>query len=105
LIVISMASAWGIVESLGIRGDVWFKIYVVETLPAVIIPLLFGHLIALILGLMVALVFVLIGPVIVLGILAQKKQLMGRHVLSKFDKIAFWVSVLVVIGCGVLAFL
>jgi Mn2+/Fe2+ NRAMP family transporter len=105
LIVISMASAWGVVESLGMKEDKWFKIYVLETLPAVVVPLLFGNLIALILGLMVALVFVLIGPVVALGVLAQKKRLMGRYALSRFDKIAFWGSVLVVVACGILAFL
>ncbi len=51
LVVISLASAWGVVESLGIKGDMWFKIYIVETLPAVMVPLLFGNLIALILAL------------------------------------------------------
>ncbi len=104
LVVISLASAWGVVESLGMKGDMWFKIYILESLPAVILPLFFVNLIGLILGLMVALVFVLIGPVIALGILAQKKELMGDHVLSKFDKIAFWGSVSVVIVCGFLAF-
>jgi manganese transport protein len=105
LVVISMASAWGITEALGLRGDTWFKIYVVESLPAVIVPLLFANLIVLILNLMVALVFVLIGPVVVLGLLAQNRQLMGRHALSAFDRIAFWSSVGVVIACGLTAFL
>jgi hypothetical protein len=54
---------------------------------------------------MVALVFVPIGPVVVLGLLAQNKQLMGEHSLSPFDKIAFWSSVGVVIACGLIAFL
>lgn len=105
LVVISMASAWGITEALDLKGDTWFKIYVLESLPAVIIPLLFANLIALILSLMVALVFVLIGPVVVLGLLAQNKHLMGEHSLSPFDKIAFWSSVGVVIACGLIAFL
>lgn len=105
LVVISLAAAWGIVESLGIKENMWFKIYIIETLPAVILPLFFKNLIGLILGLMVALVFVLIGPVIALGVLAQKKQLMGEHMLSKFDKIAFWGSVSIVIACGFLAFI
>ncbi len=104
LIVISMASAWGIAEALDVKGNTWFKIYVLESLPAVVIPLLFGNLIALVLGLMVALVFVLIGPVVAMGLLAQDKRLMGEHALNKFDKIGFWGSVIAVIGCGLLAF-
>jgi manganese transport protein len=104
LVVISMASAWGTTEALDLRGDTWFKIYVVESLPAVVIPLLFSNLVALILSLMVALVFVLIGPVVVLGLLAQNKRLMGGHSLSRFDKVAFWSSVGAVIACGLIAF-
>lgn len=105
LMVISMASAWGIVESLGIKEREWFKIYVIESLPAVIAVLLFQNLIGLVLNLMVALVFVLIGPVIAMGLLAQNKKLMGDHALNKFDKIAFWGSVTAVILCGFLAFI
>lgn len=105
LVVISLASSWGIVESLGLKGDMWFKIYVVETLPAVILPFLFSNLIGVVLSLMVALIFVLIGPLIVMGLLAQNKRLMGKHALSGFDKVAFWVSVISVMGSGLLAFL
>lgn len=104
LVVISMASAWGITESLGIGKSNWFKIYVVESLPALLIPLFFTNLIFLILNLMVAFVFVLIGPVIVLGLLAQNRRLMGINTLKGFERIAFWSSVLAVIVCGLLAF-
>jgi len=105
LVVISMAGAWGMTEALDLKGGTWFAIYVAESLPAVIVPLVFGNLIALILGLMVALVFVLIGPVVVLGLLAQNRRLMGAHALSRFDRIAFWSSVGTVIACGLVALL
>ncbi len=104
LIVISMASAWGMTEALDLKGDMWFKIYVVESLPAVIVPLFFPNLIALVLVLMVALVFVLVGPVIALGLLAQDNRLMREHSLSAFDKAAFWSSVGVVVACGLAVF-
>ncbi len=105
LVVISMASAWGVVESLGIKGDMWFKIYVLETLPAAIIPLFFGNLISLVLTLMVVLVFVLVGPVVIMGLLAQNRRLMKGHSLRGFGKLAFWGSVVAVVACGLLAFL
>ncbi len=105
LVVISMASAWGVTEALDIKRDGWFKIYIIESLPAVIVPLLYPNLISLTLNLMVALVFVLIGPVIALGLLAQNNKLMGKHTLSTFDKMAFWSSVLVVIVCGLIVFI
>jgi hypothetical protein len=62
----------------------------------------FNDLIGLVLTLMVALIFVLIGPVVAMG--AGNRMLMGKHALGTFDSIAFWGSVVVVVGCGLLAF-
>jgi len=105
LVVISLASAWGVAEALDIKRDGWFKIYVLESLPAAAVPLLYPHLVSLTLSLMVALVFVLIGPVIAMGLLAQDERLMGRHTLRGWGRIAFWGSVLAVIACGLAAFI
>lgn len=104
LVVISLAGSWGVVEALNLKGNTWFKIYIAESLPAVILVFFFNNLIGLVLTLMVALIFVLIGPVVAMGLLAQKKKLMGKHALSAFDKVAFWGSVTVVVSCGLLAF-
>ena len=104
LVVISLAGSWGVVEALNLKGNTWFKIYVAESLPAVVLVFFFNDLIGLVLTLMVALIFVLIGPVVAMGLLAQNKMLMGKHALSTFDRIAFWGSVVVVVGCGLLAF-
>ncbi len=75
-----------------------------ESLPAVVLVLFFNDLIGLVLTLMVALIFALIGPVVAMGLLAQNKVLMGTHALGTFDRIAFWGSVVVIIACGLLAF-
>ncbi|HTV34917.1 MAG TPA: divalent metal cation transporter [Xanthobacteraceae bacterium] len=104
LVVISLAGSWGVVEALNLRGNTWFKIYIAESLPAVILVFFFNDLIGLVLTLMVALIFVLIGPVVAMGLLAQNKTLMGKHALGTFDKIAFWGSVGAVVACGLLAF-
>ncbi len=104
LVVISLAGSWGVVEALNLKGSTWFKIYIAESLPAVVLVFFFNDLIGLVLALMVALIFVLIGPVVAMGILAQNKRLMGEHALNTFDKIAFWGSVSVVVACGLLAF-
>ena len=105
LVVISMSGAWGIAEALGVKDKTWFKIYVLESLPAVIAALLLPNLIMLVLYLMVALVFVLIGPVVTMGLLAENKEIMGRHSLRGFGRMAFWASVAVVMACGFLAFI
>lgn len=104
LVVISLAGSWGVVEALNLKGNTWFKIYVAESLPAVLLVFFFDNLIGLVLTLMVALIFILIGPVVAMGLLAQNKALMGRHALNTFDRIAFWGSVVVVVACGLLAF-
>jgi manganese transport protein len=104
LVVISLAGSWGVVEALNLKGNTWFKIYVAESLPAVLLVFFFNDLIGLVLTLMVALIFVLIGPVVAMGLLAQNKRLMGEHALSTFDKIAFWGSVVLTVACGLLAF-
>jgi len=104
LVVISLAGSWGVVEALNLKGNTWFKIYIAESLPAVVLVFYFNDLIGLVLTLMVTLIFVLIGPVVAMGLLAQNKMLMGTHALSTFDRIAFWGSVVVVITCGLLAF-
>jgi len=105
LVVISMASAWGVAEAVGIKRDGWFKIYVLESLPAAAVPILYPHLISLTLNLMVALVFVLIGPVIALGLIARKKRLMGKCALCGWEGAAFWGSVILIIACGLAAFI
>lgn len=104
LVVISLAGSWGVVEALNLKGNTWFKIYIAESLPAVVLVFFFNNLIGLVLTLMVALIFVLIGPVVAMGLLAQNERLMGTHALGIFDRIAFWGSVVVVVACGLLAF-
>jgi manganese transport protein len=104
LVVISLAGSWGVVEALNLKGNTWFKIYIAESLPAVVLVFFFNNLIGLVLTLMVALIFVLIGPVVAMGLLAQNKMLMGTHALGTFDRIAYWGSVAVVVACGLLAF-
>ncbi len=104
LVVISLAGSWGVVEALNLKGRTWFKIYIAESLPAVVLVFFVNNLIGLVLALMVALIFVLIGPVVAMGLLAQNKKLMGEHALGTFDRVAFWGSVTVIVACGLLAF-
>ncbi len=105
LIVISLGSAWGIVESLGIDKRHTFKIYVIESLPAVIAGMLLpaSFLINIVLYLLVVFVFVLIGPGIILGVIGINRNIMGKLKLSKLNAIAYFSSLIFVIIFGVLA--
>ncbi len=107
LIVISLASAWGIAESLAIsRKSVW-TVYVLESLPAVIAVMLLpaGMLVNAVLYLLVLFVFVLIGPMAILGIIGKSRRIMGDLALKKRESAIYWATFSIVISTAVLAVL
>ncbi len=71
LVVISLASSWAVVETMGWEKSNFFWVYVFESIPAVAIPIFYPDPLNLALNLMVLFVFVLIGPGILLGKLAS----------------------------------
>jgi manganese transport protein len=103
LVVISLGSAWGVTEALGLPQKSVFWIYAAESLPAVFVPLLFPQLITLILALMVAMVFVLIVPGVLLGVLASDRRVMAANASSGVWRWAYWSSLAFVVSTGVLA--
>jgi len=103
LVVISLGSAWGVVEALGLPRNRAFWIYTGESVPAVVIPFLFPHPLTLVLLLMVLLVFILIGPGILVGLLASDPKIMGDHASRGFWKVAYWASLTSVVFCGIIA--
>jgi len=103
LVVISLGSAWGVTEALGLSPKSTFWIYAVESLPAVFVPLLFPQLVTLVLGLMVAMVFILIVPGVFVGALVSDPEVMGAHASRGFWRVAFWGSLAFVVALGVLA--
>lgn len=101
LVVVSLGSAWGLVEALGLPKKSALWIYAIESIPAVFIPLFFPQLITLVLALMVAMVFILIVPAILLGKLVSDPTVMGEHASSGSWRFAYWASVLFVVAVGV----
>jgi len=63
------------------------------------LPNLFG----LILNSMVAFTFVLIGPGIVLGMVASNRQILGANASRLPLKIGYWASLALIVGCGLWA--
>jgi manganese transport protein len=111
LVVISLASTWGIAEALGWRRRIgekfslarnFYLVYLLETLPAVAIPLIFTNLVNLMLSLMVVFVFVTIVPATMLGILCSNRELMGASVMGTKWKTTYWLMLGVVILTGIL---
>jgi manganese transport protein len=103
LIVISLGSCWGVTEALGWGRKNWFNVYIIESIPAVIVPLLSLNLINLALNLMVLQILVLVAPAIILGMLSSNKKLMGEYTLSSYNKFSYWAFLLLIFGTGLLS--
>jgi manganese transport protein len=103
LVVISLASAWAVTEATGIGRNRFFWIYLLESLPAVAVPMFYPNLFNLLLNSMVAFTFVLIGPGVILGLIAGNRKIMGDNVSSLSLKIGYWTSLAVIVGFGVFA--
>lgn len=105
LIVISMASAWGIGESLGMdRRSIWV-IYVVESVPGVLAALLIpaADLINIVIYLLVFFVFVLIGPMTMLGVIGSDRKIMGDLAMGRRQRGIYWATFAGVISTALVA--
>ncbi|BFI76581.1 NRAMP family divalent metal transporter [Sulfurisphaera ohwakuensis] len=105
LVVISLGSAWGVVEALGIPKRSAWKIYVIESIPAVLVTLLLppSMLINTILDLLVFFVYALIGPIIILGIISRNKKIMGEYYSSGIRLAAYWISAMIILSIAIIA--
>lgn len=104
LIVISLGSCWGVTEALGWGRKRWFTLYLLESIPAATVVLIFNYnLINFALGLMVFQIVVLIGPAIIMGILASKRSLMGEHRLKPINHVIYWGLLVLIVATGALS--
>jgi Mn2+/Fe2+ NRAMP family transporter len=103
LIVISLGSSWGVVEALGWGRKNWFKLYLLESIPALVIPMITLNLVNLALDLMVLQIAVLVGPAITLGLIASNKRLMGRYFLTGYNKIIYWTFFVLILITGIVS--
>jgi len=103
LVVISLGSSWAVVEALGWERKRFYLLYMVESLPAVVVPIVYPDPLALALGLMVAFVFVLVGPGVLMGRLASDRSVMGEHTSNAPMQLAYWACLAAVLSFGVIA--
>ncbi len=103
LIVISLGSCWGVTEALGWGRKNWFKVYLAESIPAVIVPIVTLNLVNMALNLMVLQIVVLMGPAIILGFISSNKRLMGNYTLGVSNKIVYWVFLALIFGTGIVS--
>jgi Mn2+/Fe2+ NRAMP family transporter len=103
LTVISLGSAWGVVEALGLPRNRAFRIYLVESIPAAIFTVLArSSLVNGILSLMIVFVFVLIAPAVMMGLVASDARVMGENTSPSHWKIAYWASLMFVVSLGLI---
>ena len=103
LVVISLGSAWGVAETIGWGRQKFFWIYLIESLPALFVPMFFPDLFNLAIDMMVLFVFVMLGPGVVVGLIARKKQVMGEMASTLGWSIAYWLSLTLVVASGFIA--
>lgn len=101
LIVISMASAWGVLEALGRPGDhrSFLVIYMLESLPAIILVILYRNYVELILNLMVIYTIIIIPSLYMLGRLVSSGDVMGSERFRGMELAIYWLMVALV-GLG-----
>jgi manganese transport protein len=103
LVVISLGSAWGVAETVGWGRERFFWIYVLESFPALVVPMFFPNLLDLAIAMMVLFVFVLLGPGIMVGLISRKNALMGNSRSGLGWSVAYWVSLALVVASGFVA--
>ncbi|MCL4326622.1 MAG: divalent metal cation transporter [Candidatus Thermoplasmatota archaeon] len=102
LIIISMGSAWGVIESIGMdrKSKETTYIYMIESIPAVIVVLFFKMSLSFILDLMVIFVFVLLIPAVLLGIIIGNNTIMNGYAYKRWELYLYWITVITVVLAG-----
>jgi Mn2+/Fe2+ NRAMP family transporter len=81
----------------------FYIVYLLETLPAALIPLFFKDLVKLMLSLMVIFVFVLAAPAILQGLITSNEKLMGPNVMRGSWRATYWLMLALVVASAVYA--
>ena len=103
LVVISLGSSWAIVDTMGWKKESFLWVYMAESAPAVVIPILYPEPLSLVLDLMVVFVFVLVGPGVLMGLMSANRRIMGEHASGTGWSAAYWVSLAAVLAFGIVA--
>lgn len=105
LVVISLGSAWGLVEALGMKKKCRNIIYILESFPALVVSMIVPEsmLINYVLYILILFVFVLVGPALVMGFISRNRKIMGGYATSGLREVAYWASVATVLLFGIIA--
>jgi Mn2+/Fe2+ NRAMP family transporter len=107
LVVVSLGSAWGVLEATGRATGPnskasFLTIYAFESLPALILVATVTGYIQLMLNMMFIFPIVLIPSLYFLGKLVARRDVMNGYHYKKYEKEAFWAAALIIIAGGIL---
>ena len=103
LIVISLGSAWGVLEATGKTSRAAFMtVFMLESLPAIILVATITGYIQLMLNLMVIYPIVIIPSLYFLGKLVADKKVMNGYQYSKYEMTAFIIASIMIVAGGIL---
>ncbi len=103
LVVVSMGSAWGVMEAAGTSSRRSFlSVYVAESSPALLLVLLTTSYVPLILELMVSFTIVIIPSLYFLGKLVSDPDTMKGHPFRRRERALFWAASVAVVAGGIL---
>ena len=106
LVVVSMGSAWGVMEATGSTSRRSFMtIYLAESTPALLLVVVTTSYVPLILTLMVSFTIVIIPSLYFLGKLVGDPEVMNGHAHGRGARVAFWAASAAVVGGGILGLL
>jgi len=110
LVVVSLGSAWGVLEATGRSSGFnskanFLAIYAFEAVPALIIVAVVTGYIQLMLNMMFIFPIVLIPSLYFLGRLVTKKEVMNGNQYKKHEEIAFWIAASIVVAGGLVGVL
>ena len=106
LVVVSMGSAWGVMEATGSTSRRSFMtIYLAESTPALLLVVVTTSYVPLILTLMVSFTIVIIPSLYFLGKLVGDPEVMNGHAHGRGARAAFWAASAAVVGGGILGLL
>ena len=103
LIVISLGSAWGVLEATGKTSQKSFMaVFMIESLPAIILVATITGYIHLMLDLMVIYPIVIIPSLYFLGKLVSDKKVMNGYCYNKYEIAAFVIASIMIVAGGIL---
>ena len=103
LMVISLGSAWGVLEATGKTSQTSFMtVFMMESLPAIILVATISGYIKLMLNLMVIYPIVIIPSLYFLGKLVSDKKVMNGYQYNKYEIAAFVIASIMIVAGGIL---